>query len=107
MAESPPHTLAGDLWWSGRPLLAPRIGWSGKRRPRYGSALGVGLGRCVGGPGHAPWFLPLGPVQLLLDRRLRETQLEQCLLGCDDHVRVAAQVGDRVVCAEPQVREHW
>ena len=50
-------------------------------------------------------FLALGPVELLLDRRLRETQLEQGLLGGDDHVRVTAEVGDRVVGFQPEIRE--
>ena len=62
--------------------------------------VGVGLGGVDRGgevgAGHAARLLALRPVQLLVDLLLGVAALEQRLLGGQDHVRVAADVGDRV-----------
>ena len=48
-------------------------------------------------------LLALRPVELLLDLRLGEAAAEERLLGRQDHVRVAADVGDRVVGREAEL----
>ena len=72
-------------------LAAPRA---------VGLLVGVRLGRIDRGgqvgAGHATRLLALRPVQLLVDLLLGVAALEQGLLGGEDHVRVAADVGDRI-----------
>ena len=103
LAERGRALAAAASTGSGRPGPTPRPPRSRQPRPcGYSSALAA----ASAAPGQAARLLALRPVELLVDLLLGIAALEERRLGRQDHVGVAADVGDRVRRRQPHLVQH-